>query len=276
MQAVVMHAGGALTGMLSDEAQNHLHVTPEAIETVINPSQRQTSLERLEIYARAYYARLIECLRGEFPMLVATLGEPLFDQFAAGYLQAHPSQGYTLTRLGERFANYLAATQPASEQDAWLGFLVELARLEWCFNEVFDGPGPERQSTLSAEALRILSAEEWPDCCLLPVDGLRLLSFDYPVHEIYQALRRGEQPPPPAERPIHLVVWRRDYIVRHDELSPVQFVLLEALVEGQCIGEAIQRAAEMSEEWPALAGNLRQWFEQWTRQGLFRGVTEAR
>ena len=43
-------------------------------------SQALTALERLAIYGHAYYARLLECLREEFPVLKHALGEELFDE----------------------------------------------------------------------------------------------------------------------------------------------------------------------------------------------------
>jgi hypothetical protein len=56
-------------------------------------------MDRLAIYGTAYYARLLECLLEEFPVLVHALGEELFDAFAVGYLQKYPSRSYTLNDL---------------------------------------------------------------------------------------------------------------------------------------------------------------------------------
>ena len=46
--------------------------------------------DRLDIYARSYVMRLAECLRAEFPVLRALIGEPVFDLFSGGYLSARP------------------------------------------------------------------------------------------------------------------------------------------------------------------------------------------
>ena len=45
------------------------------------PSQSQSASQRLAIYEHAYLARLQECLRESFPVLLATLGRETFDQF---------------------------------------------------------------------------------------------------------------------------------------------------------------------------------------------------
>ena len=49
---------------------------------MISPSQALSSVERLAIYANAYYARLLECLGEEFPVLKQTLGDETFEAFA--------------------------------------------------------------------------------------------------------------------------------------------------------------------------------------------------
>src|SRR6202022_3731779 len=87
LQAVVMHPDGVGAGLASDAARQHLDVAPADVEDVIERSAAQTSVERLSIYANAYYARLLECLGEEFPVLKQTLGEETFDAFALAYLQ---------------------------------------------------------------------------------------------------------------------------------------------------------------------------------------------
>ncbi len=64
MQAVITHPGGAAAGLDSVEARAEFDIVPADVERVISPSQQQSSLERLAIYAQAYFARLSECLRG--------------------------------------------------------------------------------------------------------------------------------------------------------------------------------------------------------------------
>src|SRR6188472_2248325 len=100
MQAVITHPGGVVAGIGAESARQHAVVAPEQIEAVVARSQALSGIERLEVYSRAYFARLLECLHSQFPMLAKALGHDLFDRFACGYLEQHPSQSYTLARLG--------------------------------------------------------------------------------------------------------------------------------------------------------------------------------
>ncbi len=107
MQAALMHPVGIAEGIASAEARSHIDVGPHEAESVVTRSRALTALERLAIYGYAYYARLLECLREEFPVLKHALGEELFDAFAAEYLQQYPSRSYTLFQLGSNFPRFV-------------------------------------------------------------------------------------------------------------------------------------------------------------------------
>ncbi len=199
MQAVLMHPVGIAEGIASAEARQHIDVEPGEAENVVTRSRALTALERLGIYSYAYYARLLECLREEYPVLMHALTPEVFDAFAVGYLQAYPSRSYTLLQLGTKFPRYLAETRPEEGGNDglpadWPDFLIDLATLELTFNEVFDGPGVEGERLLDAEQLRAIPAERLPAARLAGVSCLRLLPLRYPVHRYFTAVRRLQDP----------------------------------------------------------------------------------
>src|SRR5260370_34801590 len=112
MQAAIMHPVGVAEGIASAEARAYIDVGPEEAETVRTRSRAWTTLDRLAISSYAYYARLLQCIREEFPVLKHALGEEVFDAFAVGYLLQYPSRSYTLFQLGANFPRYLAETRP--------------------------------------------------------------------------------------------------------------------------------------------------------------------
>jgi hypothetical protein len=276
MQSVIMHPGGVVAGIDSAEARRHIDVAPADVEAVIAPSLAQSSVDRLAIYARAYYARLVECLQAEFPVMIAALGAELFDEFAIAYLQKYPSRSYTLDHLGRDFAAYLAETRRASggESDSWLDFLADLARLEWHIAEVFDGLGVEHQPLLEVDQLLSIPPERWPAARLIAAPCLRLMRFDFPIDEYYRALRDGQETEPPEPGEMFLAITRRDYVVRHYRLTPPQHAILAGLAAGEPVGAAVMRGAELvsDAEFDSFAGDLRAWFARWAAAGFFTAV----
>lgn len=276
LQAVIVHPGGVAAGLQSSEARRELDVPLDEVESIITRSAALTSIERLEIYSRAYYARLIECLRSQFPVLAKVLGEDVFDRFAGGYLEQHPSHSYTLGRLGENFVDYLRETRPADDAGAaWPDLLIDLARLEWEFDQVFDGPGVEGQPLLAADQIRAIPADRWHAAKLVSVPCLRLLSLRYPVHEYYRAIRRGDAAAPPIPAATHLAITRREYVVRYFPLTAPQHSLLAALLQGVSIGEAVEAVAAGHASLDELANNLHAWFSLWTAEGFFLRIDQT-
>ena len=257
LQAVITHPGGVEAGLLED---------------VIPPTSKQTSAERLGVYAAAYYLRLVDCLREFFPCLRFAMGDEIFDDFALAYLQKHPSQSYTLHRLADQFANFLSETKPSV--GSWEQFFVDLARLEHAIEVVFDAEGPEEPSPLGrGQGEGLASAPLSPQSTLTLVPGFQLLAFRYPVSSYYTSWKHGEEPPLPEPQGQFIALFRRDYIVRRHELTALQHALLAALQAGESLEQALAliapQALAAGQTADTLAADLREWFENWTRAGFF-------
>src|SRR5216683_4172940 len=73
----------------------------------IKPNDRLTSFERLEIYNRQYWFRLLSGMIEDFPGLRAVLGERRFEEMCKAYITDCPSQSFTLRNLGARLESWL-------------------------------------------------------------------------------------------------------------------------------------------------------------------------
>jgi hypothetical protein len=282
LQAVIMHPEGVEAGIESPEARSEIDVPAGKIEQVVDASQNRTSVERLEVYANAYYARLLECLRDEFPALLHAVGEEVFDELGFAYLQAYPSTSYTLSELSRNFAQFLEETRPRDEDEegpSWPDFMIDMARLERTYSEIFDGPGTERLKLLGADEIRRIRPDEWPAARLVPVPCLRLLALRYPVHEYATAVRKKEDPPLPEPLSTWLAVSRIDYVVRRWTLAPEQYDLLYSLLSGLTVGDAIEQLAvamaHKGQTLEGLADNLRDWFQEWSAAGFFQAIERS-
>ncbi|QDV53155.1 HvfC/BufC family peptide modification chaperone [Gimesia fumaroli] len=273
MQTVISWPGGVEAGISSEAAQSSIPLDPDALETVITCSSQLTSLERVGIYANAYYARLLECLSEEYPALVIAMGAQAFGVFCMEYLQAYPSTSYTLGELGARFPQFLREHKPAAEPGGnadWTDFLIELATLERVYSEVFDGPGIEQETLLTPETLNAIAPEDWPGLTLKMAPCFRLVEFQYPVHEFITDVRKGDTPAIPEQQTTCLAITRRNFIVRREVVTPAEYLLLTRLQEGCQVGEAIMDVAESGLIEPDKLGHqLHQWFKHWTASAFF-------
>jgi hypothetical protein len=278
MLSVITHPEGITSGVESPEAKRHLGVSPETIETVIQPSRACTALERLSVYGNAYTARLIECLEAEFPALLYLIGEESFRSFAAQYLQKHPPSSPNLNQLGRLFPAFLAESRRSvgdldGDEQGWARFLIEVATLERIYAEVFDGPGEERVPSTFHEQLQQLSPDNWADLRLETAPSLRMVRFEFPVHEYLTAIRQNQNPEPPAPQTTWLIVHRRDFIVRRQAVPETAWRVLRGLQRGLPMSVALEQALqETSEEEPTFLDHIAEWFQSWTTAGYFRNV----
>jgi Putative DNA-binding domain len=275
MQSVITHPAGVVAGLADLAALSHLELPPDAIEQIIEPSRRQSSIERLSVYADAYYARLIECLQAEFPVFHQTVGDDVFSGFAVEYLQRYPSQSYTLGELSKKFVKYLNETRPSSSDAAanFSDFLIDLAQLERTISEVFDGAGCENSTPLRTEDFLAVKPDTWPGARLQTAPCLRLLELRFPLNDYYTAAKNSVEALLPLRENSWLAVTRRDYIVRRYPLSHAQFVLLHKLQCGETIGHAITAAAVVyTDSHDSLAADIQNWFRVWAAAPMFERV----
>ena len=247
----------------------------------IRPGRRQTALERLEIYNRQYWFRLLECLEEDFPGLKAVLGPRAFHRLACAYLTAHPSSSYTLRNLGQHLVRFLGERHhPLGPRQA---VAFDMARLEWAHVEAFDAAA---EPPLSLEDLRGVD----PRMLRLRLQPhLTLLRLEHSLENVLIRIRRqniglraeasqakGEPLRRRARRlsirksrgPIFLAVHRQEGTVYYKRLLRGQYLLLTSLNAGRSLAAACT-AAFGSRSGPRQTLLLAAWFQDWSTMGWF-------
>jgi hypothetical protein len=264
LQAVVMHPDGAEAGLRSRPARGLLPEAVRAPESAVLPSRQLTSVERLEIYAHMYYARLLEVMEAEYPTLRQILGPHAFATACRQFVAKNPSRTRTLGSLSARFPEFLAKTLPRSNRNE---LAVDVARIERAMEDVFDAT---RAEPMTAAEFAALGAGDWEGVKLTVTPALRLLELRHPANAYMNALRRGERPRAPRPRATFVIVFRRGFSVMRRDQEPEQFRLLEALVAGRPLAAAVRASiGRRSASADRVAKRLGRWFEEWAGAHLF-------
>jgi len=213
---------GSLSEKLESATQQHgLH-----IEEVIAESRGLSARKRLNIYTSGYVARLLECMRADFPVLRRFVGDPVFDAFAKAYLITEPPHSPSLFDLGAGFPKFLEETKPATaEKIALLDLPPEIARLERARTEVLRAQGTENDppSAIICSPFDIFSEE----IRIQATPCLQLLELKYPLVDFFEG-RDHDPPSPPERRPSFVAIGRSEYCVHVKEIEPWQFAFLQA------------------------------------------------
>ncbi len=248
--------------------------TARVAESFVKANDRLTSLERLEIYNRMYWFRILDCLYDDYPGLRAALGPRKFHRLAVAYLTRHPSRSFTLRNLGSRLESFL------KRQPQWTAphtaLAVELARFEWAQTVAFDEEA--RPVVTTAELARVASGRV--QLALQPY--VTLLALNYPLDTYIRAVKerdalrseasnatggsRGAARLRAVARPrperVWLAVHRVDNRLYYKRLEPAAYRMLAALRDGRTLEQAVARGGRT-----VTAEQVRTWFELWTQLG---------
>src|SRR5260370_20294575 len=77
------------------------------LEVLVRGDQRLSAIERVNIYAKAYFYRLLDCLYEEFPATFAVVGSDNFAALVRDYLLACPPTEPSLFYAGRYLDSFL-------------------------------------------------------------------------------------------------------------------------------------------------------------------------
>jgi hypothetical protein len=253
--------------------------------TFIKPNDRLTPFERLQIYNKQYWFRVLDCLYDDYPGLRAILGEAKFDRLRVAYLNKYPSASFTLRNLGSRLERFLR------EEPQWTApheaMALDMARFEWAQVVAFDG---ESRPALTVDDL--LGRD--PATLKLGLQPyITLLELGYPLDDFVLAVkkrdalrseasnavetdehRRAPKRAPAVRKPkpqqVFLSVHRYENSIYYKRLEPEGYAILTALRDGRTLARtcdaAVKASARPAGEW---TGQIKDWFEAWTQLGWF-------
>lgn len=230
----------------------------------IAPNDRMSGFERLEIYARQYWFRVLDCLHDDYPALRAFLGQRRFHALCREYLAQHPSSSWTLRNLGSRLPQFI---EDRAARD--------VAMVEWAQTLAFD------EAWLKPIAVADLARGDAATMRLGIQPCVILTQVSHGVDQFITALHKTEaevrgaasqaitgspkrrvtrrRPVLHRER-VHLAVHRQDNRLYFKRLHPKAFRLLTALREGRTLADALTHSK-------ASAAQIREWFSEFSQLG---------
>jgi hypothetical protein len=241
----------------------------------IKPNDRLSAFERLQLYNRMYWFRLIDVMHDDNPGLHALLGQKKFTAFIEAYLAKYPSRSFTLRNLCARLVQFIRETPRLTAPHTALA--LDVARFEWAQTEAFDGE--QRPVITPAE----IAATPPARLRLGLQPYVTLLALNHPVDEYVLAVKRRnalrgeasnavESTARPAGRArkialprrarICLAAHRLDNRLYYKRLDRPAFLILEALRAGLPLAAAITAGGRR-----VTAAQVQTWFATWMELG---------
>ena len=237
--------------------------------------------ERLAVYNRQYWFRLLTVMQTSWPLTARLLGMFHFNLHAQRFLLRRPPAHYDLSFVTRDFDRFLADTLP--EQAIDIGprhapvskaLLMEAASLDAAFERVFRAPA---QPTLDPRAH---APDELAQRKLVASAAFTRFEQRWPLVELRLALRddRAEHAvPAPAQltTPATWALFRTPQGTAQLALDPLQarlFALLEACPLGDALAQ-LEAEADPSAR-PQLPQRTRRWIAQGVAHGFWIGLAD--
>jgi len=215
----------------------HAHVVADGIDAG----------ERIDIYRNNLREGFINALAIGFPVIERLGGTDYFRQLAVEFLHAHPSRHGNLHHMGGPFPSWLRSKFDGTEY----AYFADVAELEWAYQEALVAPDVP---ALPVDALRQVE----PDLYEHVTFGFRpmcgFVRSEFPILRIWEANQSdagSEELIDLASGGENAVVIRRELRVELHRLPDDQYAFLNALANGEPLGDALERALEVQQDFDA-------------------------
>jgi hypothetical protein len=213
---------------------------------------------RFAIYRQSFLASLVETLSTAFPVVRKLVGPAFFTAVAQKFVADYPPEKPRLSLYGTEFPAYLATVPEA----AGLGYLPDLARLEWAHVESYFAPAPDKR--IDPHELIAGVDKDASRLRFEPSPSLRLVAAQFAIYAIWRAHQEplGGQSladiDPAKPESVRLV--GDGQFVRLARLDPAAHAFVASLASGHALGHAQEHALGIDQGFdiaPVLAAELK-------------------
>jgi hypothetical protein len=272
---------GAMLRTPLDRSSGTLRAVPsrydEALCEDVSGSPALSPAERLAVYNRQYWCRLLGVLQSEYPLTARLVGLWFFNEHAARFLLARAPRTADIQEAADGFDAFLGETLAQPEVQAGpvrvpRRALLEAAAVDAAWRRAHAAPCEPHFRPSAGDARHLGS------CRLRPRSGWTVLEESWPLMELRRDLanRPGEGAvvlPPRLPSPKVWLVFRAPGGAAQLALAPRQAQLFRLLCE-HTVADALARleSAASPRERARLPGQVQAWLAQSVELGFWSGM----
>jgi hypothetical protein len=239
-------------------------------EARLNSVNGLSGLERLEVYNRQYWFRLITIMQEEYPCCLHVIGLDAFNGWVIRYLDAHPPSSPYLALMDSDFPAFLKRRFRGRDR----GKVLEAVSYDKAFSKAFDapeahlkaGPGGAPPLQPSGGTKWVLAGHVTPLWLHWSFAAYRALCrTDETLTGRFPLRRAGRS----GRAGYGVCLHRHENALYEKPITRAEFLLLRALEKPRTltrIFRAAQREAT-ARDLTAMERNVGAWFKDWTELG---------
>lgn len=227
--------------------------------------------ERLAVYNRQYWFRLITIFQDEYPCCLHVIGLDAFNAWVIRYLEAHPPTSPYLAEMDAGFPEFLRRRYRSPRGGPEREAVLEAAAYDRAFSNAFDAPEGSGIGGVVGDAMRWRLAAH-----VTPLWQHR----DFPAYRARcledEALTARIRLKRLGARGRGLCIHRHEGTLYEKPVTRAEYLLLDALRVPRTLDEVfrVARRGATDVERRALERGVATWFRAWTELGWLE--TEGR
>ena len=202
--------------------------------------------KRFSVYRNNVASSLTRALETAFPTVRKLVGDEFFAAMAGIFLPAHPPRSRMLMLYGDALPGFLETFPPVAD----LGYLPDVARLDQAMRESYHAADSD---SMPEAAWRELTSADIAGMRFHLAPALRLVQSRWPVQQIWAA--NAEDGAALRPGPETALILRPAFDPRPHRLSPADGAFVQSLLDGQTLGQSLEKAGA-SVDLPAILAVL--------------------
>lgn len=229
-----------------------------ALADCLDSQAGDPGIDRIEVYAEGYPARIREALHEAYPAIHKILGEAVFTDLALEYSKSRSFEHYNLGRAADFFPEFLSLTKWKED----FPFLRDLAELEFSVQRAFHAEIKPSATGADFAEKAAVDGENLIFNFQPHVFGVR--SF-WPILDIWNArnLEAAQVNIQVEGRAQAVLIYRKNEKVMCQKAEALEIAVLKSLMEGNSLGKAFEVMTEADDMTPVQG-----WFSNWLLNGL--------
>ena len=241
--------------------------TPVALPWITDSPPIDQSV-RLDIYAEAYFTRVLESMKSDFQITARILCDRSFQKLVSDYLKNYPSKTTNIGEIGRNFSVFVAQYEDLKSAE----FLESLTSMEWLLIKSFYA---DDTGLLEAKKLASLSDEDWENAEFKMAPSIQLLESQWPLAQFWllrdESIELDQVTIEKLESRQRFLISRETGSVSVEQISAPEYAILQKLISGASLTTALEEAqVEFSKE--DIGSQIMTWFNAWVSRGIIYDI----
>ncbi|MEI6398062.1 MAG: DUF692 family multinuclear iron-containing protein [Pseudomonadota bacterium] len=224
------------------------------------------------VYNNAYFSRLRDVLRDEFPTLAGVTTDDGFTEIAASYLATYAPSDADIGLLGKNLSQHLDSAEiPSVDFGVSMSALADIARLDRARAEAFT-----HESSIAAIPVAVLAEltpDQWEYISFQFSPTANVLNCQNAIAQVWAAINKNEPAVKPGANGQTIIVWRTGEHSEHKVMSDGEALLFSQMHTGTSFAQATKKLSEtLHESLEDTSSKTIAYMMAWFDMGIITGV----